>query len=139
MRQMVCADESGRLFLSPGPAGRRWGADSRSPGPGVVTVQRTLKLDIPRILTQHEEKKNQWALCGVETVESILLANGPAPSHLSPLSGAAAASRRPAVATAGLESRRPCGHLLGSSLFIDTQWHNNSSADDETSRRLASD
>lgn len=143
-------DKLGHLFLSPGPACRRWGADSRGPGPGVVTVRRTLKRDIPRLLTQHEGK-NQWALCGVETVESILSANGlcPVPSVLALQHGRS----QPAA---------HCGHcwtrvtpsvwtirivvtlcfladLLGSSLFIDAQQWNNSSADDEIRRRLGSD
>lgn len=46
---------------------------------------------------------------------------GPAPSHLSRLSGTAAASRRPAVAAAGLESRRPCGQYAQSSHVAPSQ------------------
>lgn len=62
----------------PGSACLCWGLDGPDPGPGVMTMRRTLKQDIPQLLTQRRGK-NQWALYSVGTVESILSPKNPAP------------------------------------------------------------
>lgn len=59
------------------PRARR--ASARDPGPGVMTMRRTLKRDLAPLLTQRRKKENQWALYGVGTVESILSPKNPAP------------------------------------------------------------
>ncbi|KAI4804711.1 hypothetical protein KUCAC02_026328 [Chaenocephalus aceratus] len=41
-----------------GSACLRWGPDSPDPGPGVMTMRRTLKRDIPQLLTQRRGRKS---------------------------------------------------------------------------------
>lgn len=92
------------------------------PGPGVVTMRRTLKQDLPRVLlTQHKRESRIKKKKGVggerrETKSMGFVWRGnsgvhspPRPlSHLSLLSSTPRANKRPCVAAAGLELHRPC-------------------------------
>lgn len=84
------------------------------PGPGVMTMQWTLKPDIPQLLTQHSQKINglcimleQWkAFSHPPKILSL--------SHLSQFCSSPRPHNQPCVVTPGLELQSPCVRTLDS-------------------------
>lgn len=105
-------EESGAYCVQfpPGSACLRLGPDSPDPGPGVMTMRRTLKRDIPQLLTQRRKKINglciaseQWKAFSHQKILPL--------SHLSPFSSTPRPNNRPCVVTPGLELHSPCVRL----------------------------
>lgn len=58
-KELLDAERNARCVQLPsGSACLHWGPDRPDPGPGVMTMRRTLKRDIPQLLTQHRKKIN---------------------------------------------------------------------------------